>query len=672
MTSDPEVRTESIRVTRIEQPRPPTTTVPLYRDELVTALAMQAFNRRMRDKVSAGGTDYLSGRVSAGNLFGAMYTVELEGTAKPGKWKEALQQLTLEMQRARLYGFSASELDDAKKQLIAGARRSVQREATSEAGDLLQQMNRLVTAGEPLMSAQQRLDLVTQLLPTITLEQVSQRLAEDLDPAQFSVTAILPSSADVPTESELLALTRQALSVKPQREQEVERATALMQQLPEPGEIVELTEHTSTGVWSGWLNNNVRFHYRFMDNQKNRVTVSISLLGGELLETAENRGITQLATVAWSQPATGRLSSADVRALLTGKNVSVNGGGGRRGGGDLADSVMLQVSGAPEDLETGMQLAHLLLTEPKVEEVALDRLTTMLRLVLEQIQSNPMMTGMQLAQGAAYPPDVARTQPLTLAQLDQLGTDAAAAQQWLDGLIAKSPVEVAIVGDVPKDEALELLKRYLGSLSSRPRVSSALYQDLRQLKRPEGEQRVDASINTQTPQAFVFSGFYGADETNLDDRRALTLASIILSTRMVTEIREAEQLVYSIRAGARPGTTYPGFGLVSASAPTDPAKVERLVEKIAEMYANLAKDKVTGEELEVAKRQVAVTLEQQDRDPAYWLDRLSEMTFYDRDLDEVVAAPAAYQAITAEQLRSTFAKYYAPEHSVVVSVKPDQ
>ncbi len=91
----------------------------------------------------------------------------------------------------------------------------------------------------------------------------------------------------------------------------------------------------------------------------------------------------------------------------------------------------------------------------------------------------------------------------------------------------------------------------------------------------------------------MYAGFYGADQTNLPDTRAMTIASMILSTRMNDEIREKEQLVYSIGAGFRAGTTYPGCGTMSAAAPTDPAKAERLLEKINSMYAAVASDGIS-------------------------------------------------------------------------------
>ena len=474
VASDPEVPTEQIRITRLEPARAPTTSVAQYREDLVANLATFAFNRRLEDKIATGKTSYLSGSVSLGNQSGAIYTADVSGRAKPGKWREALAELALELQRGRMYGFAEREIADAKKEIISGAKRAVETESTMPASSLIRSMNQAVADGETVMSPQQRLELVDQLIPSISPTEVGKRFAREFDPSAVAVIAILPSSADVPTEAELLDHATKALAAKPDREAAAALATQLMPALPESGALTEITEHTSTGVWSGWLSNNARVHYRFMDTRKNQVTVRISLIGGELHETAENRGITQAASIGWSQPATRHLSSTDIRSLMTGRNVSVRGGGmgggmgrGRRGGGGggSPDSVTLTVAGSPDDLETGMQLAHLLLTEPQIEAPAMTQFTTMMRTMLDQMNKNPMGAGMQAVRGAAYPSDVARTQPLTVEQLDRL--DVAAAQEWLDRLIKTSPIEVAVVGDLPKDRAMELVARYIGSLSAR-------------------------------------------------------------------------------------------------------------------------------------------------------------------------------------------------------------
>ncbi len=679
VASDPEIRSEDVRITRLGPAHPPTTTVAQYRDNLVLRLGESALNRRMSDRIAAGGTAYLSARVSSGDRSNAVHTAEISGRAQPGQWREALGQIALELQRARAFGFTAHELELVKKEMVSSAERAVETEPTLMASAIIGQINGDVGTGEPTMSASQRLELLNAQLPTIKPEEVAMRFAAEYDPRAVAFVATMPAGPAVPTEAQLLEAGLAALAVPPTQESEAVRATTLMAQAPTPGTVTEMTEHAPSRVWSGWLSNNVRVHYRFMDERRSEASVQISLIGGELRETAANKGITSAAQLAWSRPSTRKLSSTDIRDLTAGLKASVRGGGGfggggrggrggGGGGGGGGDSISLSISGSPEDFEPAFQLAYLLLTEPKIEESAFTQYQTTTKQGLAEALTNPMSLGGRTSGSIIYPESDARTQPLTAANVDAL--TLAASQAWLEKLIQESPIEVVIVGDIQKDRALDLVARYLGALPGRDRVSAQAYADLRKLQRPAGARIARKTIATPTEQAYVFCGFYGADERNVADARAMSMASRILSTRMVTEVREKAQLVYSIGSSSRAATTYPGFGVFSASAPTEPAKVEALVTKLGSMYEEFAKNGPTEEELAVARRQFATTYEEQMREPGYWSGRLSRLTYRGASLDDVMADPAAYQALTADQVRSTFAKYYSNDSAIVVTVTP--
>ena len=676
VTSDPELRTGSVRISTLEPARPPTTTVPQYRSDLVMILARGAFNRRMRDRVDAGGTSFESVSVSSGNESNAIYSAEVSATVSPDKWKAGLDEMAMEVQRARAFGFTTREIDDAKRQIVSGAERAVETEGTMEARGLIARLNSDVGDGEPSVSPKQRLDLVKQLLPTITKEEIDARFAKEFDFKAAAYIAVLPSSASVPTEAELVDLGVKALAVKPTQVAETARATTLLTELPKPGAVKEMSEHAATHVWSGWLSNNVRVHYKFMDERKNEASVRVSLIGGELLETGANRGVTSAAQLAWSNQATKKLSSADVREIMVGKKVNVGGGfggggrgrGGGGGGGGGGDSISLSISGSPAEFETGFQLAYLLLTEPKIEAPAFDRFKTMAQRRLEESMKTAEGVAARLVSAAPYPDGEARMAMLTAEQIARVTLPES--QAWLEKLITESPIEVTIVGDIPKDQALDLAAKYLGALPPRDRVGPDTYRSLRTMQRPKGPRVFEQTVATETPKASVFSGFYGADESNLADARALSMAARIMSTRMTKEIREEDQLVYSMGASSRPGTTYPGFGVFFATSSTAPEKAAALAAKIPAMYEVFAKGGPTEEEMQVAKKQRANDFEEQMRTPQFWAGVMSEMTFRGAKLDDVVAAPAAYQAMTAQQVKDAFAKYYSKDNSIVVVVKP--
>src|SRR5262249_47931589 len=159
---------------------------------LVARVGVAALNRRLAEKVAKGGTSYLNARVGLGNQANAIYTATISGRANPGKWQATLEEIAMELQRARTLGVTAHGVEDVKKELISGAERAVETEATTQASQFVSRINGNVSDGEPTRSAQQRLDLLKETLPSITLDEVSKRFAKEFDPSAVAFVATLP------------------------------------------------------------------------------------------------------------------------------------------------------------------------------------------------------------------------------------------------------------------------------------------------------------------------------------------------------------------------------------------------------------------------------------------------------------------------------------------------
>ncbi len=659
---DPELTEAEVSIVRVEPPRAPTTTVAEHRLRLVEHIGTWAFNRRINALIAEGKASFLRGSASVRQEARAIRLTSVEASGKTGEWRKMLANLGILLQRARLHGFSEREVQDARTFLIAEGEDVVQREATLPARAVLRQLNGAVARREPVMSAAQRLDLLNRLLPGILAAEVSQVFAAAFDPTHVTFIAELPSGGDVPSEAELISLGRLALDVKPEKETEVARAASLLRTPPTGGKIVESVEDTASGVLSAWLDNGVRVHHRFMGGRKNEASVVITLAGGQIQETAATRGITQAATVAWSRPATSALSSIQIRDLMIGKKVRVSGRTDQ-------DTMTLTVSGNPGDLEFGLQLAYLLLTDPVIEPAALEqwRESEMQKIAARKVQPSGVLS--EAVAAAFYPKDEPRAKPLEGTEVQRIQLDAA--QAWLKRMIREAPAEVAVVGDFPRPAALALVERYLGSLVARDRISDKTLGGLRTITRAAGPIRVERKINVKTPQAFVMDGFFGTDIQNIRDARLLTMAARVLSTRMNRVIREEKQLVYSIGASSQPASEYPGFGLFVSRAPTDPAKAEALALAVNEMYAVFAKDGPSDDEMAVAKKQIANQLDQLMKEPEFWTGRLSTLDYRGLSLTDLVEAPVAYQRYTAREVRETFARYGRPESRFRFVITPE-
>src|SRR5262249_44592085 len=436
VATDSELTRAEVSIVTVAPPRDPALTVADKRRETVDIIGAWILSRRMNAEIAAGRTSFVEADASIRDWTGTMRMTSVDAAGRPGTWRAMLTELGTALERARLHGFSERELQDARAAMIAQAEEAVQRESTRPARDALRQSTSAVTRQEPLMSATQSIELLRRLLPGITAPEVSQAFAVNFDPARSLFIAELPAGDGVPTDTELVALGRAAVDVKPDKPTEVARATALLATPPKPGAVVETTTHAASGVTSMWLDNAVRAHYRFMDQRKNEASIAITLAGGAIRETAANRGITEAALRAWDRPATSQLSSTDIRDLMTAAKVRVR-------SGMSGDSATLTVSGDPAELERGMQLAYLLLTYPLVGPAALDQWKVSERQRIDAGKNQPMqMLAVKSAQ-AIYPRDEPRPKALTVEQVQAITRDDA--QAWLRSLVAIAPIEVSVV-----------------------------------------------------------------------------------------------------------------------------------------------------------------------------------------------------------------------------------
>ncbi len=661
IATDPELTRAEVSIVRLGPPSNPATTVADKRRELIDLIGAWVFSRRMNAEIAAGRVSFLSADASIQDWASTMRMRTVEASGRPGTWRAMLADLGTALQRARLHGFSEREMEDARAALIAQADEAAQRESTRPAREVLRQINGTVTRQEPVMSAAQSLALLRRLLSGISAAEVSQAFGANFEPSRALFIAELPASDAVPSEPELVALGRAAVDVKPDKPVEVARATTLLATLPKGGTVVESLTHAPSGVTSMWLDNGVRVHHRFMDQRRNEASIAITLAGGQIQESTANRGITEAALRAWDRPATSTLSSTEIRDLMTGSKVRVR-------SGMTGDTATLTVSGDPAELERGLQLAYLLLTDPVIERAALDQWKDAERQRIDARKSQPMQALATTSAQAIYPKDETRPKALTAEQLQAIDRDAA--QAWLRQLVTAASIEVAVVGDVDREAATRLVTRYLGALPARPRIGDKTLAGLRTVTRPAGPIRVAEAIDARTPQAAVFTGFFGADLRDIRDTRLLNVAARVLSTRMMKTIREDKQLVYSIGASSEPAVVYPGFGLFASVAPTDPTKAPALTAAVEDMYAAFAKDGPSAEELVVAKKQMANLLDEVLKTPDFWSGRLATLDYRGSSLDDLLGARAEYERFTIDEVRDAFQRYDRPETRLSVVITP--
>jgi len=660
--TDPELTETEFALYSIASPNEPATTVGHLREELVDQVAGFVFNRRLRERVAAGDVAFRSGTAGTQDLFEAMKLSSAGATGELSDWESMLEDLTAEVKRAREFGFTEREVEAARKAILAQSEQFARIESTLPGRVMTQVMLQAVNGGEPLVSAARQASYMEELLPTITAEEVSARFSALHTPERAAFVLTAPESGETPDDDSLLDAALSALEREVTARAEEDRPTELMSELPRAGTIAQMQIHPETGVFSAWMDNGARVHHRYMDYRKDSATVTISVAGGRILEDEATRGLSAAASVALRTPATSSLSSTDITEIMTGENVSVFGNAG-------LDRVTIVVSGSPEDLESGMRLAHLLLSDAEIEGPAFEQWKQDQAQAIAARKTQPQGYFGEVLSRAWMPEGDPRHAPLEQEDLDRLTLGDA--QAWLDKTMREGPIEVSVGGDIERARAAELVAMYIGSLAPRERITPSTFAGRRDMSRVSGPVTVDETIESLAPTAFVFGGFYGVNESDVEGVDKMQIAAQILRSRMIQILREERGLVYSIGAVNDPASAYPGFGRFFAASPAEVEKADDLSSAIHEIFADFASEGPSEEELATAKLQIANVLEETRKEPSYWTGELQDLTYRGRSLSDVASRPERMQTYTASQVRDEFRSHYRPENKFTVVIRPE-
>lgn len=450
--------------------------------------------------------------------------------------------------------------------------------------------------------------------------------------------------------------------------------------------VVELTEHRRSGVVSFWLDNGIRVHYRHIDQPPGQVQVTISLLGSEILETPETRGLSALAAGVLDEWAIS--APVSVAAGAGSHDLHLDGIAG-------VDALQLRVWGSHTDMDAALRVASELLTRPHVDDAVLARVRAETAREIAERAADPRVAASDAMMRAIFPAAApsARTAPLIQADIDRHAAPAVA--QWLNKhtQINGLPIEVAIVGDLSLADALRLADKHLGKLPQRARVERTALAAERAVARPAGPIVRSADAGLMPEWSTVLVGCFGPDVDRTAELRVLRAAARVLGERLAARFKAenipfrtvrpvntlppnaaAAQAASAQTTGAIGASVaqsaYTGMGLFFASADVAPADAARARVAMEEEIASLIARPPKPEELTPITEAMTRVVRTFDRDARYWSGLLSRADSLGIDADEASEGSAFYSALTGEMIRETLRHYWTPQTRIAITVDP--
>lgn len=658
VATDPEATQTRVSVYIKHEPEP-FNTVGDYRRSIERSLYSIMLNNRLSEIAQDPDAPFLEAGAGRTRFVRAAEVNILTALTEANGVSRGLDAVVREALRTREYGFAESEFERAKRELEASYRRAYEERSKTRSAGYAQEYARHFLEEEAAPGIDFEYELVTALLPEISLDEVQAVADEYLGEANRVVTVSAPETdgAAIPDEAEILDVLEGARLSELEPYEATTTDRPLMSELPEPGSIVGETEREEIGVTEWQLSNGARVVVKPTDFKNDEILFGGFSPGGtSLADAGLYRSASQAASIV-TAAGLADFTRAELDQVLAGRTVGMT-----PYIGELTEG--LEGSASRRDLETMFQLAHLYFTEPRRDEQAFEAFMRRLRTSVENRRAQPENVFFDrlrevLAQGAE------RRSPLTTESLEEINLDDAY-RFYTERFADAGDFTFFIVGSVEPSLVRPFVERYLASLPAGDGRES--WEDPG-IERPEGviTETVERGIEARSRVSFVYHGDY---EWSREENHILRSMAAAVQTRLREIIREEEGGTYGIGVWASPSRYPDPEYLVHITFGTDPERAGELADRVLEVIADITADGIGSSYAQRVKNTQTEEFEKDIRTNAYWMSTMRGLYFHELDPARILEYPELTAALDADVLTEAARRYLDTDQYIELVLYP--
>ncbi len=658
--SDKEVKSDDLALGFVQEYEMTPDRVASRVEKAPLRVANSIIGRRFDVLAKKEGSPISSGSAGRFEWFSAIEFGSIDVTAVEGKWKEAVPVMEQELRRALQHGFTTSELDEVKAEIINRAEQAVKRADTRQSSSLAMGLVNSISGNRVFTRPEESLRITTIAVEELTPEKCHEALRAFWKNRDLTIT-LTSKSAPEDGASALTALYKESQTVKvdpPQKKAEVSFAYT---DFGNPGTVTSMRQIEDLGITQLILSNNVRINLKNTDFQKNSISVHGRFGNGKLTQPLDKPSLDMFSTVLLNAGGLGKHSSDDLKRITAGRNVGASLG---------VDEDAFTVDGrtTEEDLEMQLQLVCARITDPGYREEALRQFRKMLPMMSSQLKFT-ISGAMAEMQEWSHGGDGRFAKP----DADILAKYTAAdVEAWVSKEFEKAYLEISLIGDFNIEKAIPLILKTVGALPARSSTKPALSKE-REIQTPSLPVSKKFTYTSKIPQAASVVGWkIPPVREEIGELRRLNVLAAILDDRLRTKLREELGATYSPQAHASASMVF-NYGNLMAMSIGAPEDVEKVTGLIHTMGLELGSEGVTQDELDRALKPILSNLEKTLRDNGYWLNTvMAQSQSEPYRLDWARERDTDYASIKLEEINALAKKHLGKTNAAQMAILPEK
>lgn len=636
-------------------------TVADYRARLIETVFAEMLNQRMLELTQQANPPFMYAKTSLSKMPSNQRAYQSLAVLSKGGAVPAINALIQENTRASQFGFSAAELERAKKNIMRATEGAYSERDKTDSAKFVGELVQNFLFQESVPGVEQDFKFVSELLPAITLEELNAYARVTMPKGAPKLVAYVGASNTelaAPSNTELLAAVDAAEKLPVTARVEKAVASSLMSTPPKAGAITEESQDKQLGLTRLTLSNGVKVILKPSDFNNDQVLLTATRFGGESVYDEKDRFNARYASFIASSMGLKDHAPVDLMKILAGKKV------GAATGSTLYTDLVNASSGA-NDIETMLQVVHLKFAgarrDPELFKTFVGNSMEATRNFMAQ--PNAMFEDMQVAALYNDHPRVARMpRPEDFSKIDLDRTIAI----YNERFGSARDMTFVIVGSFDVEKIKPLIATYLASLPSAEIPSK--FRDLG-ADPVRGVVKKEVLAGTE-PKSTVSIKFTGpAQYSELEQMRLQGIIDV-LNLRITEVLREKMAVIYS--GGSRgqiarePKPSYE----IGMTFPTGPANVDKLLQATFAEIARLQADGPTEAEMVKVKQNWLQNHQKSMRTNQYWAGKLQNAALYGTDPATLLSYEKRVADLTAAEVKAAAQRYFDMKNYVQVVLNP--
>ena len=663
--TDKEVKNPSVNIFFKHEATPDSlkNTISYYASQYMLSMAMTMLNNRLNELRQTANPPFTNASAGYGEFFLAKTkeAFSLDARSKVDGIDLAMKTVLEEAERARRFGFTATEYERARANYMQGVESAYNEREKTKSGSYVNEYVNNFLDKEPIPGIEFEYMLTKQMAPNIPVEAINKMMQQLITDNNQVVLLAGPEKEGVkyPTKDEITALLKQMKSfdLKPY-EDKVSNEPLISEDL-KGGKIVSEKAGEIYGSTKLVLSNGVTVYVKPTDFKADQIVMKGVSLGGtsvfpndEIIDIAQLNGVALVGGI-------GNFSKVDLGKALAGKRASVGAGIGNT-------TETISGSCSPKDFETMMQLTYLTFTSPRKDNEAFESYKNRLKAELQNADANPMSAFSDTITSALYN-NHPRAIKMKENMVDKINYDRII-DMYKDRYKDASDFTFYLVGNVDLEKVKPMIAKYLGSLTAINRKET--FKDNKMYIR-KGKYKNEFAKKQETPMATIMFFYSGTCKYDLRNNILLSFLDQALDMVYTAEIREKEGGTYGVSCNGSLGK-YPKEELILQIVfQTDPAKKDKLSAVVVEQLNKMAKEGPSAEHMQKIKEYMLKKYKDAQKENGYWLNNLDE--YFYTGIDNTKDYEKIVNSITAKEVQDFLAKLLKQNNEIqVVMTMPEE